>query len=64
MNKAHFKSVVDLCDAILEINDLNEDNEDFEGVSVVGHYEVISEVLNCLVKNTNLEMYDISLKGF
>lgn len=61
MNKAHFKSVVDLCDAILEINDLNEDNEHFEGVSVVGHYEVISEVLNYLVKNTNLEMYDINL---
>lgn len=61
MNKAHFKSVVDLCDAILEINDLNEDNEYFEGVSVVGHYEVISEVLNYLVKNTNLEMHDINL---
>lgn len=61
MNKAHFKSVIDLCDTILEINDLNEDNEYFEGVSVVGHYEVISEVLNYLVKNTNLEMYDINL---
>ena len=61
MDKFLFDDVADLCDAILGINDLNEDNEDFCGVSVVGHYNVIAEVLNYLLKTTSLEAYDISL---
>ena len=61
MDKFLFDDVADLCDAILEVNDLNEGNEDFYGVSIVGHYDIIAEVLNYLLKTTSLEMYDISL---
>lgn len=61
MNKAHFESVTDLCDTILEIYDLNEDNEDFYGASVVGHYDIIAEAMNYLLKTTSFEIYDISL---
>ena len=61
MEKLLFDDVANLCDAILEVNDLYEGNEDFYGVSIVGHYDIIAEVLNYLLKTTSLEMYDISL---
>lgn len=61
MKKMIFDNISGLCDEALEVFDSNEDNENFYGVSVVGHYDVIVDVLNYLIKNTCFELYDISL---
>lgn len=61
MKRMLFENIEDLIDETLEIFDLNEESEDFCGVSIVAHYNIIVDVLNYLVKNTSFEIYDISL---
>ena len=61
MKRMLFVNMEKLTDKILDIFDSNEENEDFYGVSVVGHYDIIANFLNYISKNTNFEMYDISL---
>lgn len=61
MKRMIFDDISELCDEALEIFDSHDDNEDFCGVSIVGHYDVIVDVLNYLVKNTCFKLYDISL---
>lgn len=61
MKRMLFEDIEELLDKICEIFDLNEDNDEFYGISIVGHYDIIADTLNYIIKNSDFEMYDISL---
>lgn len=61
MKKLNFENVADLSDRIVAEYEDRVDSLDFSGIGVVAHYPVMMDLLNCLVKNTDFKMYDISL---
>lgn len=64
MEKFLFEDVEGFVDKFLEEYENHENDKDFDGVSIVAHYEHIRDILNYLVKNTCFEVYDVELKTY
>lgn len=64
MEKFLFENVEGFADKFLEQYENYENDKDFDGISIVAHYEHIRDILNYLVKNTCFEVYDVELKTY
>ena len=64
MEKFLFEDVEGFVDKFLEEYENYENDKDFDGISIVAHYEHIRDILNYLVKNTCFEVYDVELKTY
>ena len=64
MEKFLFEDVEQFVDKFLEEYENYENDKDFDGISIVAHYEHIRDILNYLVKNTCFEVYDVELKTY
>ncbi len=38
-----------------------QENDDFEGVNVVAHYETMVNILNWIIKTTSFEIFDVKI---
>lgn len=63
IKKLEFSDFCDFVDELLERYDEEKSfkKSDFIGVSVVGYYNVIIEVLNTLVKTSDFDLFDIKI---
>lgn len=64
MERFLFEDVEGFADKFLEEYENYENDKDFDGISIVAHYEHIRDILNYLVKNTCFEVYDVELKTY
>lgn len=64
MEKFLFEDIDGFVDKFLEEYENYENDKDFDGISIVAHYEHIRDILNYLVKNTCFEVYDVELKTY
>ena len=64
MEKFLFEDIEGFVDKFLEEYENYENDKDFDGISIVAHYEHIRDILNYLVKNTCFEVYDVELKTY
>lgn len=64
MERFLFEDVEEFVDKFLEEYENYENDKDFDGISIVAHYEHIRDILNYLVKNTCFEVYDVELKTY
>lgn len=65
MKTLTFETVEEFCDKFLEVYSAYESirsHNDFTGVAVVGHYDVIVNIMNWLVEETTFRLYDINLE--
>lgn len=65
MKTLTFETVEEFCDKFLEVYSAYESirsYDDFTGVAVVGHYDVIVNIMNWLVYETAFRLYNINLE--
>lgn len=60
MESINFKSLDDFGNKLLKEYDYHS-KEEFYSIGIVAHYNIMIDVLNWLVKNSNLSLYDVSI---